>query len=123
MAAILSLIQCVNGTLRIKNRKQTWVNIVMTNMKENIAKFTISQLNPGKQILLTKYQLVKLISIFLYALFMDIVLHLFYNIYDWNVVWQALLWHHSGCNTGGQELCLRNNQVTWPLRQWPTVHI
>ena len=32
----------------------------MTNMKENIAKFIISQLKPGKQILLFKYQQVKL---------------------------------------------------------------
>ena len=47
----------------------------MTNTKENIVKFTVSQLNPGKQKLLFKYQLVKSSLIFPYLLFMDIVLH------------------------------------------------
>ena len=53
----------------------------MTNMKENIAKFIISQLKPGKQILNFKYQQVKLFLFFLYLLFMDIVLQFFFIIF------------------------------------------
>ena len=38
-------------------RKQTWMNIIMTNIKNVIGDFTVNQFNPGKHFLIFKYHL------------------------------------------------------------------
>ena len=68
----------------------------------------VSQFHPNKQHIILIYQNILLFDKFPRNDNAYFVAYL-YEMYGWNLAWQALLWHHSGCYQG---LRLWNNQVT-----------
>ena len=70
-----------------------WINIRMTNIKNNIGVFTVSQCNPCEQLVFIKYHLIKTFLINLNWFPKNnngYFVAYFYYVCDWNLVWHTL---------------------------------
>ena len=99
--------------------KQAWLSM-MTNINNNTDVFTVSEFNSCKQFVISNIILSKQFLVVLFPRYVIMDFLPFYEVHDWHLVWQALLWHHIDCYTWYQGETIKSID---PTGQWQDVHI